>query len=98
MGLQVRTFDSADSFLAFCQPLQSGCAVLLLDLDLPGMSGLGLIRYLKSVGFDRPIIVLTAHSVPGLNKMLARLGTAAFIQKPFQIADVREQIAAALRS
>jgi len=58
-GIAVRTFHSAPEFIAGYQPGAPGC--LVLDLRLPGMSGLELQEHLKRRQIDIPIIFVTAH-------------------------------------
>jgi FixJ family two-component response regulator len=59
-GFQVATFDSAESFLE--RPRQEPPDCLIVDLTLPGMSGLDLHQELLRTGFVSPTMMLTAHA------------------------------------
>lgn len=59
VGLRARTFGSAKDFLAECQPDMHGC--LVLDIRMPGMSGLDLQSELERKGVSLPVIVITGH-------------------------------------
>lgn len=85
---RVKLFDSAERFLEACEPGQAGC--LVLDLRLPGMSGIELQGALAARGIDLPIIFLTGHGdVPSSVRAL-RAGAVDFLQKP---ADSRTLLA-----
>jgi FixJ family two-component response regulator len=80
LGVPVRTFPSAASFLEAYQPGDAGC--LILDLRMPGMSGLGLQQELIRRGFDIPIIVLTGFGdIPSAIRTL-KSGAVEFLEKP----------------
>jgi FixJ family two-component response regulator len=77
---RVMLFESAERFLEACQPGQAGC--LVLDMRLPGMSGIDLQAALTARGIDLPIIFLTGHGdVPSSVRAL-RAGAVDFLQKP----------------
>lgn len=80
-GLQVRSFASAESFLEYYRPEYSGC--LLLDICMPGMSGLKLQEVLLARHIGLPIIFITAHGdIPTAVDAVKR-GAVQFIEKPF---------------
>ncbi len=80
-GMAVKTYDCAETFLEQCSPDQTGCMVL--DVRMPGLSGLQLQEKLTSHGIDLPIIFVTGHgTVPTCAKAL-RNGAVDFIEKPF---------------
>ena len=80
-GLQVRTFASAESFLEYYRPEYAGC--LLLDIRMPGMSGLKLQEVLLQRHIGIPIIFITAHGdIPSAVDAVKR-GAVQFIEKPF---------------
>ena len=80
-GLRVRCFDSAESFLEYYRPEYSGC--LLLDIRMPGMSGLKLQEVLLERQISLPIIFITAHGdIPSAVDAVKR-GAVQFIEKPF---------------
>ena len=63
VGFDVETFVSAEAFLECAHRERAGC--LVLDLRMPGMSGLDLLRHLAATGSPVPAIVLTAHGNDG---------------------------------
>ena len=82
VDLKAATFVSAQEFLEIYKPKQPGC--LLLDIRMPGMSGLALQQVLKSRSFDLPIIILTGHGTVQMAVEAMKAGAFDFIEKPFQ--------------
>ena len=80
-GIAVRTFNSAPEFIAAYQPGAAGC--LVLDLRLPGMSGLELQEHLKRNRVDIPIVFVTAHGDVRTAVTAIKEGAVDFIEKPF---------------
>lgn len=80
-GIAVRTFTSAVEFLRDYRPGAAGC--LILDLRLPGMSGLELQGHLKQNGIDIPIVFVTAHGDVRTAVTALKEGAVDFIEKPF---------------
>ena len=80
-GIAVRTFHSAPEFIAAYEPGAAGC--LVLDLRLPGMSGLELQAHLKRSRIDIPIIFVTAHGDVRTAVTAIKEGAVDFIEKPF---------------
>jgi CheY-like chemotaxis protein len=80
-GWPVRTFDSAEAFLAELDKLSSGC--LVVDIGLPGISGLELADRLKDSRPSWPIIVMSGLYDKKAESDALRLGTRAFLRKPF---------------
>jgi len=92
--LRVATFDSAESFLNQVDTDQAGC--LVLDVRMPGMSGLQLQQRLLARASTLPIIILTGHGdVPMAVRAMAA-GSFDFIQKPFNGPQLLERIQAAI--
>lgn len=80
-GLRVRPFESGESFLEYYRPEFPGC--LLLDIRMPGMSGLKLQEVLLARRIRLPIIFITAHGdIPTAVDAVKR-GALQFIEKPF---------------
>ena len=79
-GLKVRSFGSAESYLASPDRAETGC--LITDLHMPGLDGLALQRELNRAGRDFPVIVMTAYPTGHAREESARLGAAAFLVKP----------------
>lgn len=81
-GLETREFASAEEFLERCTPEMAGC--LVLDMRLPGMSGMELQNKLLKFGMPIPIIVMTAHGDIPMVRNTMRAGAVEFLTKPFQ--------------
>jgi FixJ family two-component response regulator len=94
-GMQVRTYESADAFLAGYYPGRAGC--LLLDVRMPGMSGLELQSYLAREGYRLPVIVITGHGDVGMAVKAMKAGAVDFIEKPFHDEDLLRSIGNALK-
>jgi FixJ family two-component response regulator len=77
-------FPSARSFLRELEHLPVDC--LVLDLQMPDMSGLDLQRYLRMVCPDLaiPVIIITAHDDPGVRERCLEAGAAAYMRKPVE--------------
>jgi FixJ family two-component response regulator len=94
-GFATTLFASAEDFLAATASKQPDC--LVLDVALPGMSGLELQRHLALGGAHIPIVFVTAHDVDGRVRSLALQGGAdAFLHKPFLDTDLLRAIDGAL--
>lgn len=94
-GLRARVFSSAEAFLQSNQTSEIDC--LILDLCLPGMSGLELQRQLAEGNFDLPIILMTAHESGDQRRQAVEAGAVAFLNKPFEEADLLNAIDIALK-
>ena len=94
-GLRARGFSSAEAFLQSNQLSETDC--LILDLCLPGMSGLELQRRLAEDNFDLPIIFITARESGNQRKQAVEAGAVAFLNKPFDEADLLNAIDTALK-
>lgn len=81
VGLPVECHDSAESFLERYYPGRSGC--LLLDVRMPGMSGLELQEYLRRNEINIPVIVITGHGDVPMSVRAMKEGAIDFIEKPF---------------
>ena len=79
-GLAVETFASAESLLE-TWPSDAGC--LILDVQMPGLSGLELQQELAALGSIVPIIFITAHDDLDARTQALKRGAAAFFEKPF---------------
>jgi FixJ family two-component response regulator len=80
-GLSARCFGSAKEFLE--SGLQARAACLIVDIRMPGMSGLELQARLKGDRFNAPIIFITAHGDARVRMQAMREGAAEFLVKPF---------------
>ena len=80
-GYDVMTFESAEDFLLSDAVRTEGC--ILLDIRLPGMSGLDLYEKLASSGAIHPVIFMTAHDNPQWQERAAKMDAVAYLRKPF---------------
>jgi two-component system response regulator AtoC len=81
VGLRVEEFASAEEFLSYGNPNNS--AYLILDVRLPGMSGLELQSQLRASASEVPIVFLTAHGDAEMRARALEVGAVDFLQKPF---------------
>jgi two-component system response regulator FixJ len=93
-GLAVAAFASATAFLESPAVQQPGC--LLLDVRMPGMSGLDLQKQLQAQGFQTPILFMTGHGDVPMAIRAMKAGAFDFIEKPFQGATLLERVREAL--
>lgn len=94
-GWQVQAFASAADFLAAARPLQPACIVL--DVSMPGDSGLDLQRSLNELGDRTPVIFMTAHGDIEMSVQAMKAGAADFLAKPFRDQQLLDAVALALR-
>jgi len=81
VGYQALTFESAEEFLDSTSCSVEGC--LILDIRLPGMTGLELQEKLVSKGAQHSIIFMTAHDNPQWRERARKAGAIAYLKKPF---------------
>ena len=81
VGLAVETFASAGDFLEQFDPSRAGC--ILLDVRMPGMSGLDLQARLAAEQLHPPIIIITGHGDVPMAVRAVQAGALNFIEKPF---------------
>ena len=94
IGLEVQTFQSAREFLQRARP--EGPACLVLDVRLPGLSGLDLQRELTNRGIQLPIIFITAHGDIPMTVRAMKGGAVEFLTKPFRTRHLLGAIRAAI--
>ncbi len=80
-GYVTATFASAEDFLGAFKPGSRGC--LIVDIRMPGMSGLDLQKCLKDSGSNLPVVVITAHGDVSAARQAFRAHAVDFIEKPF---------------
>ena len=90
VGLQVETFASAQEFLA--RPGAEAPSCLVLDLQLPGLSGLDLQKRMAEVGMEIPIVFLTGHGNIPASVQAMKAGAVEFLTKPFDEQDLLRAI------
>ena len=92
-GFLAREFANADLFLK-SDIASMGC--LLLDLHMPGISGLELLRLLRSRGMRRPVIVVSGRRDPVQDAEVWAAGASALLSKPFDDQQLIDLVAEAL--
>lgn len=76
----VEEFASGEDFLASLASHQPDC--LLLDLQMPGVNGFGVLQAFQSRHIHVPVVVITAHDEPGTAERVSALGASAYLKKP----------------
>ena len=94
VGLESHAFGSAPEFLAAYDPAQPGC--LVLDVRMPGMSGLELQQELNVRGAIIPVVFITGHGDVPMAVEAMQHGAHDFLQKPFRDEELIERVKRAL--
>ena len=94
VGLLVESFDSADTFLRKKRPDVPSC--LVLDVRLPGLSGLDFQRELATRNIRIPIVFLTGHGDIPMSVRAMKAGAVEFLTKPFRDQDLLDAVRIAL--
>jgi len=81
VGLEVRTYDSAQAFLDDFDPERPGC--LVLDVRMRGMSGIELQTHLATAPIHPPIVIITGHGDVPMAVRAVQAGAVDFLEKPF---------------
>ncbi|HYW74234.1 MAG TPA: response regulator [Pyrinomonadaceae bacterium] len=92
LGFEVLSFESAEEFLKSHALVESAC--LILDVNLPGMSGVDLQRQLNDSGPRIPIVFISGQADDATKRLALEAGAAGFFSKPFKI----EALLAAVRT
>lgn len=95
VGLQAETFESTDSFLHKKLPDVPSC--LVLDIRLPGLSGLEFQRELAARNIPIPIVFLTGHGDIPMSVRAMKAGAVEFLTKPFRDQDLLDAVRIALQ-
>jgi FixJ family two-component response regulator len=93
-GLNVQPFTSARDFLK--SPRPEGPACLVLDVQMPGLSGMELQRELTQTGIHIPIIFITGHGDIAMSVRAMKAGAVEFLTKPFRGSALLDAIRAAI--
>jgi FixJ family two-component response regulator len=94
VGLRVELFTSAQEFLRSKRPDVPSC--LVLDVRLPGLSGLDLQKRTSDAGMEVPIIFITGHGDIPMSVRAMKAGAVEFLTKPFRDQDLLDAIQQAL--
>ena len=90
VGLAVETFGSAQEFLSSDRSKAPGC--LVLDVRLPGLSGLDLQRQLADANLQIPIVFITGHGDIQMSVRAMKAGAVEFLTKPFRDQDLLDAV------
>jgi len=90
VGLDVQTFASAQDFLGSKLPDAPAC--LVLDVRLPGQSGLDLHRVLRESGVELPVVFISGHSDVQMSVRAMKAGAVDFLAKPFRDQDLLDAV------
>jgi FixJ family two-component response regulator len=96
VGFRVVVFPSAEDFLRSSHLQDTAC--LIVDVRMPGMSGLELQRQLATAHYAIPIIFITAHDDADTRARALRAGAVAFLDKPFSDEVLLRAVQAAVQS
>ena len=80
VGLRVQTWADPQSFIATFD--RQGIGVIVLDVRMPGISGLTVLDSLMAQGVDQPVVMLTGHGTVDLCRRAFKAGAAEFLEKP----------------
>ncbi|MGF1639368.1 MAG: response regulator transcription factor [Rhodospirillales bacterium] len=89
-GLQTEGYASAEAFLAGYRPSRVGC--LIVDVQMPGMTGVQLLEALAEKGDFRPAVVITGHGDVGTAVRAMKAGAVDFLEKPFDDQDLLDRV------
>jgi FixJ family two-component response regulator len=94
-GFQTTAFDSAEAFLDCSETAkQNGCVVI--DINLPGLSGFDLQERLSSTATSLPVVFITAHDEPSVRARFHQSGAIAYLVKPFPAEELISAVRKAL--
>ena len=95
VGLEVQMFPSGQKFLASKLPDLPGCVVL--DVRLPGLSGLDLQQEMSERGIHYPVIFISGHGDIPMSVQAMKAGAVEFLTKPFRDQDLLDAVTLAIR-
>lgn len=96
VGLEIQTFPSPAAFLDAFDPEAIGC--LVLDVRMPGMSGLQLQELLRGRGVDLPVVIMTGHGDVNLARRAFLAGAVEFLPKPVDEQTLIDTLQRAVRT
>jgi FixJ family two-component response regulator len=94
-GLPARGYSSGHQFLKSWHFDRPDC--LVLDLQMPELSGIEIQRALKTAGAQFPIVIITAHDAPHLREECLAAGAASYLCKPLDVRDLVDAVRGAIQ-
>jgi FixJ family two-component response regulator len=95
-GIDTQSYASGQEFLDAAPTQRPDC--LVLDLHMPGMSGLQLLNTMRSARQNVPTVIITAHDEPETREQCLAAGACAYLRKPLEDRLLLNAISAAIRS
>jgi FixJ family two-component response regulator len=96
IGLVAQSFSSGEAFMRSPELRRTGC--LVVDFDMPRMSGLDLVNNLSRLGEEIPTIMITAYPSDDIRVRVLQAGVICYLPKPFDESDLLNCIQTALES
>jgi FixJ family two-component response regulator len=96
-GFGARAFASSEALLVE-QPAAQCADCFIIDMHLPGLSGVGLYRALRENGICAPVVIITAHDDATHRRLAEQIGATAYITKPFSNQALLAAIATAIKT
>ncbi len=93
-GYPVSIYETAESFIGGLDQSTAGC--ILTDVNMPGMNGIALVRHMKSIGLDLPVIVVSGQADVAMAVEAMKAGAVEFLEKPLHAEPLREAVRIAL--
>lgn len=94
VNLETRLYSTAREFIEKPPPDAAGC--LVVDVRLPGLSGLDLQSQLVELGIDLPVVLMTGYGDISMSVQAMKAGAVDFLPKPFRDQDMLDAVAAAI--
>lgn len=85
-GFRVRDYETGDAFLAGALPSDED--IVLMDVRMPGRSGIDVLADLRARGSQVPVVIMTGHATPDLLATCQRANVLAFLEKPFNVMEL----------
>jgi FixJ family two-component response regulator len=95
-GFRVNTFASGDEFLKSLRSNFPDC--LILDLHMPGLSGLDILHQLTQEGIRLPTVIITGHDEPGVRERALAAGAIDYLPKPLEGHELIQRVTEAANS
>jgi len=97
-GFEVQPFASPEKFKEYLDANKNICCCMVLDIQMPGMTGCDLLEYMKSSGIGIPVIVMTGFEDKKYQRLAKTYDNViAFLQKPFDDCDILAAVEKSLK-